>query len=127
GLVVAAIAVALGVRRRHPALAFFMGFSFLTLLPAANLLRLIGSIMAERFLYLPSVGFAACLVISVYAACRRPPAAGAFLAALILAYGVRTWARNRDWRDDLSLSLTSVAAAPASFKLHHGLARAHRL
>jgi len=37
----------------------------------SNLLLIIGSIMAERFLYLPSIGFAGCLVAGVFALSRR--------------------------------------------------------
>jgi hypothetical protein len=34
---------------------------------------LIGSIMAERFVYLPSVGLAGCIVIAVYAVGKQRP------------------------------------------------------
>jgi len=40
---------------------FFVAFFFATLAPTSNLVILIGAIMAERFLYLPSIGFAGCL------------------------------------------------------------------
>jgi hypothetical protein len=53
--------VGLTLRLEHvaPALAFFLLFLLVALLPTANLLVVIGSIMADRFLYLPSIGFAA--------------------------------------------------------------------
>ena len=46
-------------RRKHPALFFGAAWFGLTLLPASNLVQLPGTNMAERFLYVPSVGFAA--------------------------------------------------------------------
>ena len=50
--------VALRSFRRNKPVFFSIGFFFATLAPTSNLVILIGSIMAERFLYLPSVGFA---------------------------------------------------------------------
>jgi hypothetical protein len=46
-------------------------FFFGTFLPTSNLLKIIGSIMAERFMYLPSVGYAGCVMLATYAVCRR--------------------------------------------------------
>ena len=108
-----------------------------TLLPTANLLFPIGSIMAQRFLYLPSVGF--CLVIALgMAVISRALAAwridgkqvlpgGISLAlpvALVAALVVRTHARNADWRDELAFWTSAAASSPESFKTHKGLAGA---
>ena len=41
-----------------------------------------------------------------------------------MAYGARTFARNPDWRDDVTLWRSAVAAAPRSAKAHGGLADA---
>jgi hypothetical protein len=123
-------AVAIRQSRRSPALTFLIAFLFVALLPSANLILLIGSIMAERFLYLPSVAFAAALVMAVFAACRRVVprradlVAGALLGAVVLAYGVRTARRNVDWQDGVRLWSSAVAAAPKSFRTHDGLAGA---
>jgi hypothetical protein len=51
-----------------------IAFFFATLAPTSNLIIPIGTIMAERFLYLPSVGFAACVVFVLRAVCARLPA-----------------------------------------------------
>jgi tetratricopeptide (TPR) repeat protein len=133
GLLAAAFVLALAVHallqvRRHPSYFFFAGFFFVTLLPTANLLRTIGSIMAERFLYLPLVGFAGCVVIAVHAACDRLAAprlvAHAVLVVLVALCGVRTFVRNFDWTDDLAIWSSAVAASPDSFKTHISLSRA---
>jgi hypothetical protein len=42
--------------------------------------------------------------------------------ALIAALAGRTWARNSDWKDDLSIATASVEASPGSFKTHDLLA-----
>ncbi len=106
---------------------FLAGAALLVFLPTSNLLFPIGTIMAERFLYLPSIAFAAAVVGAVYAAGKR---AGderlipVLLGMIAMAFAVRTWVRNRDWRDDLSMGRAAVQASPASFKSHKLLAYA---
>jgi len=119
------LAVAAKCYRRHKAVFFFIGFSALTLLPTANLIVIIGSIMAERFLYLPAIGFAACVVMAVYAAGKRfgwqPYAAPLLLSACAIALGVRTYVRNQDWKDEETLWRSAIAVSPQSFKTHFAL------
>jgi tetratricopeptide (TPR) repeat protein len=105
------------------------------ILPTSNLVVSIGSIMAERFLYLPSIGF--CVVAArvwlwlgeELANLLWPGASSrrwAILvpAAVLLALAVRTHARNKDWQDDLSLWQSAIHTAPNSFKTHKGYANA---
>src|SRR5207249_5161801 len=98
------LALTLWLYRRNAPSCFFGAFFFLALLPTSNLVLIIGSIMAERFLYLPSIGFAGCLVAGVLAltqtlaiedACRIRMAT-MVLAIVIAGFGVRTWIRNSD-------------------------------
>jgi hypothetical protein len=120
----AAAVVAFRYCRRRKAISFFMAFFFATLLPTSNLVVFIGSIMAERFLYLPSIGFAGCLVAAIYSTCQRLPArwrqaaAGVAVTLACVALAGRTYARNFDWRDDRSLWASAVNACPASYKTH---------
>jgi tetratricopeptide (TPR) repeat protein len=120
-LAVCAAAAAVLCYRRHRAVCFFIAFFFAALAPTSNLVILIGSIMAERFLYLPSVGFAGCLVWAIY---RRPRIAPAVLGVICVALAVRTYARNIDWLDDQSLWTSAATVCPASYKTHLHLATA---
>lgn len=109
--------------RRNRRLFFFVMFFFVALAPTSNLVVTFGTIMAERLLYLPAVGFAGCLVLAVEAAAgrwakARPMAAPAALAAICLLLGARTWARNLDWQSERALWLSAVEAAPESYKTH---------
>jgi hypothetical protein len=120
---VALAAVAIVCYRRRPPVFFFIAFFFAALAPTSNLVILIGTIMAERFLYLPSIGFAGCLVVAVYAACRRfPRVAPAALALVSVAFAARTYTRNIDWFDDLSLWTSAAQGGLASYKTHTSLA-----
>ena len=122
-----AVAVAVvGWRRQRP-LFFLVAFFFLTLAPTSNLAVMTGTIMAERFLYLPSVAFAGCLVVAGFELSRRlrPPQLGfAALGLIVFLFACRTFARNSDWLDDATLFASAVEAAPASYKAHMGLATA---
>jgi tetratricopeptide (TPR) repeat protein len=123
---VAVVAVASQYRKNRP-FFFFGAFAFLAFVPVANLLFLTGTIMAERFMYLSAVGFAACAVIAVYAACARIRSgtlAPIILCVIIAGFAVRTWVRNLDWRDEVSIATASVRASPNSYKTHLALALA---
>ncbi len=133
-LCAALLAMIQALRRRragHP-MFFFLAFFFIAELPTSNLIITIGSIMAERFLYLPSVGLAGLAVAAALALRRRfpwrPPAAAqaasAALGIACLALGARTYTRNLDWKDELSLWTSAVQVCPESAKAHYNLAKA---
>ena len=129
---VLAVAIAILCYRRSRPVFFFIAFFFATMAPTSNLVILIGPTMAERFLYLPSLGFAGCLVIAIDALCRRLAArypwsrwlAFAAIAAICVAFGIRTFLRNFDWMDNVTLWTSAVQVSPASFKTHRSLAHA---
>jgi len=98
-------------------MGFFVAASaFLVFLPGANALFSIGTIMAERFLYVPAIAFAAGVVWLAWFRLGR--AAPIVLGVAIVALGVRTFARNLDWHDELSLATATVRVSPGSFKAH---------
>lgn len=104
---------------------FFFCLGLAWLVPVSNLLFPTGTIMAERFLYLPALGFIACSVPAIYAIAERAGAAKYAPVVLCLAtaaLAARTWARNADWKDDMSMATASVRTSPRSFKTHDLLA-----
>jgi hypothetical protein len=124
-------------RLENPVFSFGVLFFFGMMLPTANFLFPIGSIMGERFLYLPSIGFClvAALVLRVVgtkiADAMTIPSQWRHRAALglpmvvLCALGMRTYARNADWATEFSLWNSAVSAAPNSFKVHKGLANGY--
>ena len=120
------VLLAIRFRRRSRPLFFFLGFFFVALAPASNLFIPIGSIMAERFLYLPSLGLAGCLVAAAAEIARAANLTRAWwkwaaLGFVCLAFGLRTYARNFDWRDDESLWTSAIHAYPESARPHNNL------
>jgi protein O-mannosyl-transferase len=118
-------------RKRNSAkmLLLFMGFFLITLAPTSNLITLIGTIMAERFLYLPSVGLAGCLValaVMLERRWKRAVATKVVWAAMVcicLALAGRTYARNFEWHDDLAFWTAAADASSQSSRAHYNLGR----
>jgi tetratricopeptide (TPR) repeat protein len=110
-------------RRRKPVF-FAIAFFFATLSPTSNLVVRIGSIMAERFLYLPSVGFAVLVVYGVNLLSQRLAERGreyrnavpVAMGVMLLAFAARTYGRNADWVDQGRFWRSAVEAAPGSYK-----------
>ena len=126
GAIFGLTAIAFACWRRNRPAFFWMAFGLITILPTSNLLFPLGSIMAERFLYLPAAGFTACLVVAIRLAIRKfrlpNQALPLFVAAIALAWGVRAFLRNNDWFDEESLWSKALMVAPNSFKPHNSLA-----
>jgi hypothetical protein len=97
--------------------AFGVVWFMIAISPVSNVVFLSGVILAERTLYLPTVGLAAAtgwLVVRTY---RDRPRAALTLALLALVLGaVRTWTRNPAWRDNKAVFDTMLAEVPHSGK-----------
>jgi len=101
---------------------------FLTLLPISQIIPH-QELVAEHFLYMPSVGF--CLVVSLFIERGLAlPLAGRGIAAVsvcaLLLLGARTILRNRDWKDELTLWTKAAQAAPHSYWAHQRLGDAYK-
>jgi protein O-mannosyl-transferase len=122
-VVAAILAVAFSRFRRDRLIFWTAGFFGIALLPTANLLFPIGALMAERFLYLPSIAFAVAIV-----ALLRRWNGGRHLAIVVTVLAVlfipRSFSRTMEWKDDLTLSRTDTASTPNSFRLHDMYAKA---
>jgi tetratricopeptide (TPR) repeat protein len=123
--------------RRQPSIPFFLGFAGVAFLPTSNLLFPIGTIMAERIMYVPLVGLtAAAVLVAVLAGerllaaraggNRRAWATGGILlaAAASTALAVRTSSRNEDWTSSLRLWSSAAQTVPESCKVYKALALA---
>lgn len=93
--------------------------------PVSNLFLPIGTVMAERLLYLPSVAFCMALPALWRGALgdriRAGRAAVAATCALTVLYAALTIDRNRDWKDQLTLFTATVETSPLSAKAHFNL------
>ena len=114
------VSVALVWRRTRVA-AFGLAFLALTFSIVSNFLITIGTICAERLMYLPSAGALVAAAVGLErlagsATVRRRLAAAA-IAILIVLGAVRTLTRNRDWANEVTLWSAAVRAAPGSARV----------
>jgi hypothetical protein len=117
-LVLAGLAVLL---RRHRLAAVAASWTLIPLLPVLNLFPIPGFTVAERYLYLPSVGF--CLLValvldSAMRSGRRVALRAASLVsllALVGAFAASIQARSAEWDDPVRIYERMIAHAPTSF------------
>ncbi|KAG5841661.1 hypothetical protein ANANG_G00169000 [Anguilla anguilla] len=99
--------------------AFSLALLVLPFLPASNLLFYVGFVMAERVLYLPSMGFCLLLALGLRSLCARLGTLAARSAllcctsALLFLFGAKTVLRNQDWHSEEALYRSGIAVNPA--------------
>jgi Flp pilus assembly protein TadD len=121
-LLLASVGAAFRARARHIVVPLSITWYIVTLLPGSNLTVLIGTIFAERLLYLPSVAFSLLVGLALVAAARRFSQTMTFAAAaLCLAFAAQTIRYSSAWTAELSLFQWAVASVPESSKAHHKL------
>ncbi len=118
-------------RRPEPNLrftAFGIAWFLVTLAPVLNAHWMAANVFAERYLYLPSVGFcwvAGCAFSEVWRRTagrtrwRRSVLAGGL--ALVALGALRIWTRNRDWRDDIRLYTRTLEQSPGAYPILNNL------
>jgi Tfp pilus assembly protein PilF len=128
--------------RRAPAISFGLAWFAIAVSPVSNVLFASGVVLAERTLYLPSVGaaivagwLAAALAARLAAAGRRRRrrrifawrrlrlwrawrVVGALSTIGLSAFAVRSWTRTAVWHDDKRLLLKSLELEPDSYRTH---------
>ncbi|KAK2841981.1 hypothetical protein Q5P01_012181 [Channa striata] len=98
---------------------FSLGLLAIPFLPATNLFFYVGFVIAERVLYIPSMGF--CLLVAVgarslYIRLRRRSFRTMLVycsATLVLLFGVKTIVRNQDWQNEEMLYKSGIYVNPA--------------
>uniref|UniRef100_A0A3B5BA22 dolichyl-phosphate-mannose--protein mannosyltransferase n=1 Tax=Stegastes partitus TaxID=144197 RepID=A0A3B5BA22_9TELE len=98
---------------------FSLGILSLPFLPATNLFFYVGFVIAERVLYIPSIGF--CLLVAagartLYVRLRTRGCKALVLClcmGLVLLNGLRTVQRNKDWSNEENLYKSGINVNPA--------------
>ncbi|KAK7604611.1 hypothetical protein V9T40_005797 [Parthenolecanium corni] len=117
------------IHQRHAPV--ILGFLFLVtpFLPASNLWFTVGFVVAERLLYIPSMGF---ILLVVYGGqilshkvtlnfSKSWPVSIGFLILIVL-YVSKTMQRNHDWKSRESLIRAGLNAVPGNAKMHYNWA-----
>jgi tetratricopeptide (TPR) repeat protein len=112
---------------RAPDIFFGLGYFLATYSVVSNLVVHIGTIRADRLLYMPSLGIlliVGTLLAGLDRRLQRPMAKKAFrlsVVVIVILLMTQTVRRNSDWQDEMTLWLQTVRTAPNSARAHHTL------
>lgn len=127
-LILTALGVGLLCLLRTRPLAVFGGlWFFVALLPVSQIIPH-HEMMAEHFLYIPTVGF--CLLVGglldpMFADPRSVRVLYGTAGLVLVLLSFRTMVRNTDWRDELTLWRATVQTAPQSARARNNLGAAY--
>jgi tetratricopeptide (TPR) repeat protein len=129
-----ALVLFFAIRKRNKIIFFCVFWFFITLMPFSNIIPLV-VLMAERYLYLPSLGFCFLAGFAFHkirnfdfggkAKRNAKIAAVALIALVLLFYSFATIKRNAEWRDNLTLWSKTVEDSPGSSRAHNNLGFAY--
>ncbi|KAM3958234.1 protein O-mannosyl-transferase TMTC1 [Aphomia sociella] len=112
--------------QRHTPVAVGLMLLVIPYLPASNLLVTVGFVVAERVLYIPSVGSVLVTAYGIQLLWRECSSSRKLLvlgvAALVAGGVARTHLRNRDWRTRETLLRADLSVLPHNAKLHYNFA-----
>jgi protein O-mannosyl-transferase len=107
--------------KKRSVLCFAIAFYLLHLALVCNIFFDIGATMGERLIYHSSVGFAIALAYFLYKGAEKikPVAVGqralaGFMVVIIVLAGIKTIARNADWKNDNTLFQADIKTVPNS-------------
>ncbi len=125
----ALVFIAIREFRKKSFVSFGILFFLITISMTSNLVMLIGATMADRFLYVPSLGF--CIVLTYFwlRFLNVPGGKTSIIGfaspkffpvyVLLALYSYKTFTRNSEWHDNLSLFMTDVQASTGSARTHY--------
>ncbi|XP_063885771.1 protein O-mannosyl-transferase Tmtc3-like [Scylla paramamosain] len=120
---------ALFVAHRHHAQVIIMSLAFVVLpfLPATNLFFPVGFVVAERVLYMPSMGF--CMLVAhgftnLLDRVQAKKYLWLALLGLLAVHAVKTHVRNFDWRDEYTIFTAGLKVNQRNAKLFNNVGHA---
>ena len=107
----------------HRKLLFGLCLMSIPFIPASNLIFPVGFVIAERVLYIPSMGFCmivaygAWLLISNRQSTLLSNVTKLGIVYLLLTQSFKTYTRNWDWKDNLTLFSSALRVSKTSAKM----------
>lgn len=109
------IALILRGWQKRDVVSFGLAFFLITLSIVSNIVFPVGTNMAERFMFMPSVGFSLVLAVILVKYLKNYAIYAAVGIAVL--FGIKTFTRNFDWKDNYTIFTTDVNVSQNSAKL----------
>lgn len=93
-------------------------------LPASGLIKL-GFVIAERVLYVPSIGYCALIAIGIHRLQNKLPSKIVTLFVIIIfgAFITKSITRSFEWRKEKALFHSALRVVPNNAKVYYNIAR----
>ncbi|XP_030057204.1 protein O-mannosyl-transferase TMTC4 [Microcaecilia unicolor] len=107
-------------------LSLGLGFLIIPFLPASNMLFRVGFVIAERVIYLPSVGY--CMLITYGCSIlnrqvKKKKLIAAAVLGIVLINVMRCISRNKQWRSEEQLFRSALSVCPLNAKVHYNVGK----
>ena len=117
-----------GIKKKKP-MAFCIFFYIITISICSNLIYLIGSSFADRFLFIPSIGYCITVVYLLFELGNfddltlnkfniRSLVSVILLSSILLSFSIKTVIRSADWENNFTLYQADIEKCPNSAKLN---------
>lgn len=94
-----------------------LGLGIIPFVPSSNVFFPVATVLGERLLYLPSMGFVLLVSIVLHRLTKRNVMLRCSVVLLIcVVYGTKTYRRNQEWSTALKLFKSAVQVVPTSCK-----------
>ena len=120
------------LNRNHKVAILGISLTVFPYIPASNLFFTVGFVVAERVLYLPSMGF--CMLVGYGSYCiwsskrqQLLSAAKLGLVFLLVIHSLKTLQRNRDWHSKLTLYTSLLRFYPQNGHMLGNMGRQYHL
>lgn len=108
-------------------LTMALAFIIVPFLPASNLFFRVGFVIAERILYLSSIGFCMLVVLGLRKLCVTFPRHKMLMmygfVFLLCIFTVRCIQRSKQWKTEMELFSSGVHICPLNAKVHYNIAK----
>jgi len=117
-----------GIKKKEP-IAFCILFYIITMSIFSNLIYLIGSSFADRFLFIPSIGYCIAIVYLLFRfgefetvewnkMTRKNLLSMVLFGVILLSFSIKTVIRSADWENNFTLYHADIQKSPNSAKLN---------
>ncbi|XP_014787352.1 protein O-mannosyl-transferase TMTC4 [Octopus bimaculoides] len=104
-----------------------IAFLLIPFLPASNLFFRVGFVIAERILYLPSVGYCMLFVIGLQQFCQYSVFSKKVVTSLLIFLVViniyRSVQRSSEWQTEFQLFTSGAKVCPLNAKIHYNIGK----